>query len=85
MVRSRGSSDPDFQYTEVSGYLLCGGVVNDREVQATVDRLALSKIYVRYYADLLKMAEKLHTEFLNRYEDLQKAKPKNRKQFSVLK
>ncbi|MDE0016479.1 MAG: ATP-binding protein [Candidatus Poribacteria bacterium] len=70
----RGSSDPDFQYTEVSGYLFCGDVVDDREVQATVDRLALSKIYVRYYADLLKMAEQLHTEFLERYNELQKVK-----------
>ena len=69
----RGQTDPDFQY-EVSGYLLCGDVVNDNQVQARMDRLALSKIYVRHYADLLKMARQLHTEFLERYRQLQEAK-----------
>ena len=69
----RGQSDPDFQY-EVSGYLLCGDVVNDNQVQARMDRLALSKIYVRHYTELLKMAQQLHTEFLDRYKELQKVK-----------
>ena len=73
----RGSSDPDFQYTEVSGYLLCGDVVNDREVQARVDRLALSKIYVRFYADLLKNAERLHAQFLKRYNQFKRIKETN--------
>ena len=67
----RGKSDPDFQYKEVSGYLLCGDVVDNDEVQARMDRLALSKIYVRHYTDLLEMAEGLHTEFLERYNQLQ--------------
>ena len=70
----RGQSDPDFQYKEVSGYLLCGNVVDDNQVQARMDRLALSKIYVRHYADLLKMAQQLHTKFLERYKELQEAK-----------
>ncbi len=69
----RGQSDPDFQ-KEVSGYLLCGDVVDDKQVQAKMDRLALSKIYVRHYSDLLKMAQQLHTEFLERYKELQKVK-----------
>ena len=69
----RGQSDPDFQ-KEVSGYLLCGDVVDDKQVQARMDRLALSKIYVRHYSDLLKMAQQLHTEFLERYKELQKVK-----------
>lgn len=70
----RGNSDPDFPYKEVSGYLLCGDVVDDREVQAKVDRLASSKIYVRHYADLLKMAEQLHIESLEKYNKLQEVK-----------
>ncbi len=67
----RGTTDPNLQYKDVTGYLLCGDVVDDNEVQAKMERLSQTKIYVRRYSDLLEMAEGLHTEFLKRYDQLQ--------------
>ncbi len=72
-----GTSDPDLQSTDVSGYLLCGDVDNDNEVRAKMARLAQTKIYVRLYTDLLDMVQRSHSEFLKRYNELQEAKQRN--------
>ena len=69
-----GTSDPDLQSIDVSGYLLCGDVDNDNEVQAKKARLAQTKIYVRLYTDLLDMVKRSHSEFLKRYNELREAK-----------
>ena len=66
----RGTTDPELQYKDVTGYLLCGNVADDNEVQAKMDRLSQTKIYVRRYSDLLERVEVLHAKFLKRYEQL---------------
>lgn len=69
------SSDPDWKYREVTGYLLVGDVVrNNYEVDDMCDMLAKSGIYVRRYSDLLGMVRKSHAEFMKRYQQLRKAK-----------
>lgn len=64
------TTDESFQKKEVVGYLLVGGTVNTYGVRGRVDNLKNSKIYVRLYSDLLSMVEKLHKEFLERYDAL---------------
>ncbi|MDE0323737.1 MAG: ATP-binding protein [Candidatus Poribacteria bacterium] len=68
------TSDPDYRYEEVTGYLLCGDLVNRDQVKVRQRRLAQTKIYVRRYIDLLSAVERSHAEFLKRYNELQEAK-----------
>ena len=72
-----GDSDPDVRYEDVTGYLLCGEVSDDNEVQAKMTRLSQTKIYVRRYRSLLGMVEELHAEILKRYNQLQEKKEIN--------
>lgn len=72
----RQTSDPDNKYTEVTGYLLCGGLVDTYRVREKIQILANSQIYIRKYMDLLGMVQGAHSEFLKRYKRLQKAKQK---------
>ena len=73
-VQIRNSSDPACKYDKVIGYLLCGDLVNDSEVQVKKDMLTDSEIYVRLYRDLLSMVRRSHAEFLERYDQLRAAK-----------
>ena len=73
----RGTTDPAFRYDSVTGYLLGGDVDDDNEVQAKMERLAQTKIYVRLYTNLLGMVEKSHAEFRKRYNQLRKIKATN--------
>lgn len=59
---------------EVTGYLLCGELVDTSFVRGKRQNLQDSKIYVRRYADLLAMVKKNHAEFLSRYDQLRMAK-----------
>jgi len=69
------TNDPDWQYREVTGYLLVGDVVRGNfEVDDMCDMLAKSGIYIRRYGDLLGQVRKSHAEFLERYERLRKVK-----------
>ena len=74
------TSDPDYRYEEVTGYLLCGDLVNRDEVKVRQRRLAQTKIYVRRYIDLLSAVERSHAEFLKRYNDLREAKQRTENQ-----
>ena len=71
------TSDPDYRYKDVTGYLLCGDLVNDDKVKVRKERLAKTQIYVRRYIDLLDMVKRSHSEFLKRYNELQEAKQRN--------
>ena len=68
------TTDPDYRYENVIGYLLCGGLVDDYVVRERVKILANSQIYTRRYGDLLSSVRKRHAEFLARYNQLQEAK-----------
>ena len=70
------TTDSDYQYETVSGYLLCGDLVDTYQVRGKKQNLANSQIYVRRYIDLLDMVKRAHDEFLERYNQLQKAKQK---------
>ena len=70
------TTDSDYQYETVTGYLLCGDLVNTDQARGKKDILANSQIYVRRYTDLLDMVKRAHDEFLERYNQLQKAKQK---------
>jgi hypothetical protein len=76
----RKTTDPDFQYKEVTGYLLCGDLVDTYQVRERCNNLARAGIYIRRYSDLLEIVKKAHNEFLNRYEQLRQAKAKNNDQ-----
>ncbi|MEV4064019.1 ATP-binding protein [Nonomuraea dietziae] len=66
----RQSTDPEFSFTKVIGYLLCGRIAAGYEPEEKVGILRNSQIYVRLYKDLLSMVEKSHSEFLEKYEQL---------------
>lgn len=68
------TTDPDHQYKEVTGYLLCGNLVDTYKVRGKRDNLAKAQIYIRRYEDLLEMVQRSHAEFLKRYNDLREAK-----------
>ena len=70
----RKSTDSDLNYTNVIGYLICGDMVdNEEEVAEKRAILADSRIYVRLYRDMLSQVERLHKQFLERYQELQDA------------
>ena len=71
------TTDPEYQYEDVIGYLLCGDLVKNYRVTGKRRNLANSRIYVRQYTDLLDMVKRLHAEFLKRYNKLRKAKQRN--------
>ena len=66
------TTDPDVRRVSVVGYLLCGEVADSYRVREKIDNLAEARIYVRRYRDLLEMVEKMHREFLRRYEVLRR-------------
>ena len=68
------TTGPDRQYETATGYLLCGDLVDDYRVRGKRNNLEKAQIYVKRYGDLLEMVQQLHTEILERYEDLQEAK-----------
>ena len=71
------TTDPEYQYEDVIGYLLCGDLVKNYRVTGKRRNLANSRIYVRQYTDLLDMVKRLHAEFLKRYNKLREAKQRN--------
>lgn len=70
------TTDPAYPYEAVTGYLLCGDLVDTYQVRGKRRNLANSQIYVRKYMDLLDMVKRAHDEFLARYNQLQAAKQK---------
>ena len=68
------TSDPDYRLKEVTGYLLCGDLVDTPYVREKREILEGAQIYIRRYSDLLGMVERAHTEFLKRYNQLRAAK-----------
>ena len=70
------TTDPEYQYKEVIGYLLCGDMVKGYQAAGKKRNLADAKIYVRRYSDLLEMVKQSHDEFLDRYNKLRDAKLK---------
>ena len=68
------STDPERRLESVTGYLLCGDLVNTYNARGKRRNLANSGIYVRLYSDLLATAQRVHKEFITRYDELKKAK-----------
>ena len=68
------TSDPNYKIEEVTGYLLCGDLVDTSYVRGKRKNLEKSQIYIRRYTDLLRMVRDAHTEFLKKYEQLREAK-----------
>ena len=68
------TTDPDYQYNTVTGYLLCGNLVDTYQVRERRQNLANAGIYIKRYEDLLEMVQRSHTDFLKRYNELQEAK-----------
>ena len=68
------TTDPDFSYQQVVGYLLCGDLVDTYMVRERRENLERSQIFVRRYGDLLDMVKRIHGEFIQRYGELRKRK-----------
>lgn len=68
------TTDPNYKLESVTGYLLCGDLVDTSDVRQRRQHLERSQIYVRRYGDLLDMVKRTHAEFLARYNQLREAK-----------
>ena len=68
------TTDPDYRLESVTGYLLCGSLVNTAYVRKRRQHLERSQIYIRRYGDLLGMVQQLHADFLERYNQLREVK-----------
>ena len=68
------TSDPNYKLEGVTGYLLCGDLVDTYQVRGKRENLADARIYVRRYMELLEMVQRSHAEFLERYNQLREAK-----------
>lgn len=68
------TSDPQASYKTVTGYLLCGDLVDTYKVREKRKNLEKADIFVRRYADLLRMVKANHKEFIERYNALRTAK-----------
>lgn len=68
------TTDPEHSYRNVTGYLLCGNMVNTYKVREKTKNLSNAGIYIRLYSDLLSQVQKVHREFIERYDKLKKAK-----------
>ena len=73
----RRTTDPEYQYEAVTGYLLCGNLVDTYQVREKRQNLSSASIYIRRYGDLLGTVRRIHNEFLERYSQLQKIKKTN--------
>ena len=71
------TTDPHYQYKTVTGYLLCGNLVDTYKVREKRENLAEAGIYIKRYEDLIEMVQRAHTEFLKRYNELREAKQRN--------
>ena len=68
------TTDPEFSYQQVVGYLLCGDLVDTYMVRERRDNLERSQIFVRRYTDLLDMVKRIHKDFIQRYSELRERK-----------
>ena len=68
------STDPSLRYKNVTGYLLCGDMVDTYQVREKRKNLENAAIYVKLYKDLLRIVKSTHKQFLDRYDALQEAK-----------
>lgn len=66
------TTGPDRQYETATGYLLCGDLVDSYSVRGRRNNLEKAQIYIKRYGDLLEKVRRSHTEFLERYNQLQK-------------
>lgn len=70
----RRTTDPDHKYETVTGYLLCGNLVDTYQVREKRQNLSHASIYIRRYGDLLGTVRRIHNEFLERYSQFQEIK-----------
>ena len=68
------TTDPEFRYTNVVGYLLCGDMVDTYQVREKRGNLAQARIFVKQYSELLSMAQRVHRNFIERYNRLKETK-----------
>ena len=68
------TTDPERRYNNVIGYLLCGDSVDTDNAREKRENLEAARIYVLKYADMLRQVQDLHRAFLDKYNDLNRAK-----------
>lgn len=72
-------SDPETGYASVVGYLMCGDTVDNYRMRERTKNLASAQIHIRMYRELLSQVKSIHSEFLQRYEQLQEVERKPRR------
>ena len=68
------TTDPELRYENATGYLLCSNLVDTPNVRGKRTNLEKAGIYVRLYSDLLATVQRVHKEFISRYNELKQAK-----------
>ena len=73
-AHTSATTDQELRYRSVTGYLLCGDLVEDGIVREKLQNLENSRIFVRRYTDLLANVKRMHKEFIHRYDKLKDAR-----------
>ena len=72
-IRGQLGTDTQFGYKDAAGYLVCGEITNNNEILEEIKMNSNNRIYTRRYTDLLSMAEKLHRDYMKKYDQIQAA------------
>lgn len=75
--RKRGTA-PELAERRIFGYLICEKMQQNAAFQAALDDNKKADRYVLQYSDLATYAERLHQEYIDKYDEIQKkTKPKS--------
>lgn len=78
-VKGQLGTDTQFGYKDAAGYLVCGEISKDNEIREMIKMNSDSRVYTRRYTDLLSMAERLHRDYIIKYDQIQASFVKSKK------
>jgi len=73
-IKGRLGTDPDIGYRDAAGYLVCGEIGTAPEIRELIRMNENSRIYTRRYQELLAMAERMHEDYMVKYNAIQDAR-----------
>ena len=71
-VRGKLGNAPGRSYSDAAGYIIAGDIEDRSEVREKMKTLERSRMYVKKYEDLLRMANRLHREFDEKLKKFEK-------------
>ncbi|MDG6953937.1 MAG: ATP-binding protein [Nitrososphaerota archaeon] len=63
-------NDPIFSPENVYGYLICEKQQTGKDVEIVKTDLQANRMYIRQYSDLIRMAKRIHQDFIAKYAEI---------------